>query len=97
MATVLVLASLAASILLFMRTRPRLLPTIALLASGLEALMMLRIVQLGGVGLPLDLLLGAALAASGALLYLKVGSKPLIAAATTVALVGGIQVLSAVL
>lgn len=96
-ATVLVLAALSASIFLFLRTRPRTLPIVALVSSGLQALIGLRVVQLGGTGLPLDLILGAALAASGALIYLKIGSKPLVAAATVVAMVGAIQVLTAVL
>ena len=97
MVTILVFAALAASILLFLRTRPKLLPIVALAASGLQALTLLKVVSLGGTGLPLDLLLGGALAASGALLYLRVSGKPLIAAATVVALVGATEVLSAVL
>ncbi|MDC0667887.1 hypothetical protein [Nannocystis radixulma] len=96
-ATVLVLAALSASILLFLRTRPRLLPILALVGSGVQALMLFKVVSLGGTGLPLALLLGGLLAASGVLLYLRVSSKPLIAAATVVAMVGAIQVLSAVL
>jgi hypothetical protein len=96
-ATVLVFAALSASILLFLRTRPRLLPTVALVASGLQALMLLKVVSLGGTGLPVGLILGGALAASGVLLYLRISSKPLVAAATVVAMVGAIDVLSAVL
>jgi hypothetical protein len=94
-ATVLVFAALSASILLFLRTRPRLVPIVALVASGVQALMALRVVQLGGTGLPLPLILGGALAASGVLLYLRVSGKPLVAAATVVAMVGAIEVLSA--
>lgn len=97
MATVMVFAALSASILLFLRTRPRLLPIVALVASGAQALVLLMVVSLGGTGLPLGLLLGGALAASGVLLYLRVSSKQLVAAATVVALVGGLEVLSAVL
>jgi hypothetical protein len=96
-ATVLVFAALSASILLFLRTRPRVLPIVALVASGLQALTLLKVVSLGGTGLPMGLILGGALAASGALLYLRVSSKPLVAAATVVAMVGAIEVLSAVL
>lgn len=96
-ATVLVLAALAASILLFLQVRPRLLPIIALAASGVEAVIAFNVIRLDLKGVPLALILGAALAASGALLFLRVSNKRLVAAATTVTLVGGLQVLAALL
>lgn len=96
-ATALILMVSAASLLLFMRAGARLVPAIALAVSALELLLAFRIVQLGLKGVPLDLVLGGALATCGALLYLRVSHKTLVAAATVVALVGAVQVLSAVL
>ena len=96
-ATALILVVVAASLFLFMRASARLLPAIALAASGLEALLAFRIIQLGLKGVPLDLILGGALAGSGALLYLRVSNKAQVAAATVITLVGAMQVLTAVL
>jgi hypothetical protein len=96
-ATALILMVSAASLFLFLRASARLVPAIALAASALELLLAFRIVQLGLKGVPLDLVLGGALAACGALMYLRVSHKTQVAAATVVTLVGAMQVLSAVL
>ncbi|WAS91600.1 hypothetical protein [Nannocystis punicea] len=95
--TVLVLGVVAASLFLFLRAGRRLLTAIALAASVLEALLAFGLVQLGLKGVPLGLVLGGTLAACGVLLYLQVGQKPQVAAATVLALVGGMQVLAVVL
>lgn len=95
LAAVLVLAALAASVLLLLHSRARLLPAIAVAASGLEALLVLDLVRLELRGVPLALLLGLALAVSGALIYLRVGGKTQVAAATVVTLVGAAQVIAA--
>jgi hypothetical protein len=95
--TVLVLVVVAASLFLFLRAGRRLVTAIALAVSVLEALLAFGLVQLGLKGVPLALLLGGALAGCGALLYLQVGQKAQVAAATVLALIGGMQVLAVVL
>lgn len=96
-ATLLVLAALAASIFLFLQTRPRLLPGIALGVSGFEAALAFKLFRPGIAGMVIELAPGAALAVVGSLLFLRVSNKRLVAAATTVTLVGALQVLAVLL
>ncbi len=95
---ILAIAALVASIILLMQLSQRLYPIIAVAASGIEVLLALHILNLslslpGGIGL--GLILGAALAIAGVLMYMKVGGKTAVACATIVGFVGIIQVLTA--
>jgi hypothetical protein len=74
--------------------RPRLFPIIAVAASGIEALLALHVVRFGVRGLNLSLLLGAALAVAGALIWNRTGGKTHVTAATVLMLVGAVQVLT---
>jgi len=87
------LAALVSSVVLVFSGQARVAAIVALAASALEALIALRIVHLHVAGLPLGVLLGAALLVAGALVYLKVGTKSAVTAATVAVLVGAFQVL----
>jgi hypothetical protein len=93
--TALIVLGLVASLVLVAQSRSRLFAIIAVVASGLEALLHFHVVRFGVRGVPLDLVLGGALAVAGAILYTKVTAKTGIACATAVALVGAVQVLGA--
>jgi hypothetical protein len=91
----LVLLAVAASVLLLVQHSNRLLPTVALLASGLQALAAFGVleVQSGVVSLPL--LFGAAILVAGVGIWLRIRDRTPVTAATVLALVGALQVLQA--
>jgi hypothetical protein len=92
----LAVAALAASLVLLFSTVGRPLAVVGLVASGLEVAMALGALRLHVAGVPLGLVLGLALAIPGLLAWLRAASKPAVSAATTVALVGILQVVLAV-
>ncbi|MCI0572976.1 MAG: hypothetical protein L0Y66_19700 [Myxococcaceae bacterium] len=92
---VLAVVALAASLLLLFQFNDRLLPGIALVVSGVEVMMRLNVLRLDLRGLPLGLVLAAALAVVGAVMYFRVNAKTSTAAATCVVLVGAVQLLGA--
>jgi hypothetical protein len=93
--TVMILAALGASVVLVMQLKARLFPVIALAASALEALLAFRVFKLSFSHM--GLILGGALVVAGVAIWMKTGSKTPVTAATTVMLVGAIQVLAALL
>ena len=95
--SLMVLAALGASIVLFMQIKARLFPVIALAASALEALLVFRVLSFSLGGLNLMLVLGGALVVAGVLIWTKTSGKIPVTAATTVALIGALQVLGALL
>lgn len=94
MVNLMVLAALAASLLLLFRSAERVPAVIAVIASGIQALIALRLVTFHGPP-HLGTLLAAALAASGAWAWSRAGSKPAVTAATVVAFIGVVQLLLA--
>ena len=88
----LAVAALAASLVLLFSTVGRPLAVVGLVASGLEVAMALGALRLHVAGVPLGLVLGLALAIPGLLAWLRASSKPAVSAATTLALVGILQV-----
>ncbi len=91
----LAVAALAASAALFLFSQSRALAVIALIASALEVAMAFGVLRLSVAGMPLGLVLGLALAIPGLLAWFKVSGKGAISAATLVAFVGVLQVVSA--
>jgi len=91
----LAVAALAASAALFLSKQSRTLAAVALAASALEVAMAFRVLRLGLAGVPLGLVLGLALAIPGVLAWLRASAKTAISAAAVVALVGVLQVFSA--
>jgi hypothetical protein len=93
--TVLAVAALAASLLLVFQVRRRLFPAIAAAASGFETLLALHVVHVSLRGVSLQLVLGAALAIAGAIIWARTGGKTHTTCATIVTMVGAIQLLAA--
>ena len=85
----------AASLFLLFQFSDRLLPGIAVVVSAVELLLRLNILRLDLRGVSLALVLGAALAVVGAVMYFRVSSKAAVTAATCVLLVGALQLLGA--
>jgi hypothetical protein len=86
-----VLAAVIASVVLVSQTEARLWAVVAVFASGLEALLAFRVIQLSVSGLNLTMLLALALVLAGGVAWAKASSKSSITAATALALVGAIQ------
>jgi hypothetical protein len=93
----LVLAALGGSIALFAKAPWQLLPLIACAVGAAEFLFAFRIVTLSIKGLNLTMVLGAALAVVGVLMWVRNTGRPGVTAATVVALVGAVQFLDAVM
>lgn len=96
-ANILIFAALAASLLLLFQARSRLWPIVATAASGLQAAFILGLVQFSLKGVPLAILLAAALTIAGLMIWIGASGKTQITSATVIALVGVVQVLSATL
>jgi hypothetical protein len=93
---VLIVAALASSLLLVFQLKQRLIPIVAAVASGLEAVLAFHILKFSLKGINLGLVLGGVLAVAGALIWAtKATGKPHVTAATIIALVGAIQVFTA--
>ena len=89
----LVVSALVASIVLLFHRDDRLFPVLALVASGLEALMVFHFVSLSSGKLRIDVILPALLAVAGAVCWTKEDGKPCVTAATVATLVGALQLL----
>jgi hypothetical protein len=87
--------ALVFSLVLLFQHRARLFPVIALVTSGLELLMATGIVHVNTGSVPLALLFGATLAIAGIAVYVKTTAKHVVSAATILALIGLLQVASA--
>jgi hypothetical protein len=92
----LAIAALAAAIALFLSASSRALAAIALVAAGLEVAMAFGKIHFSVAGVPLGLVLGLALAIPGVLAWLRASAKMAISASVIVALVGLLQVISAI-
>lgn len=93
-ANLMIVAALLASLFLVLRTGDKVPAVIALIVSGIEALIAFRLVTFHGPP-HLGLLLAAALAGAGAWAWSRSGSKPAVTAATVVTFIGIIQLLVA--
>jgi drug/metabolite transporter (DMT)-like permease len=93
--TVLVLAAAVASATLLLTHTQRVAAGVALLASGLQILMIYDILQIHSKALPLPLILGAALLIAGGFVWAKSSARTAVTASTVIALVGALQVLLA--
>jgi hypothetical protein len=96
-ATILIFAALAASLVLLFQARSRLWPAVATAASGLQAAFALGVVKFSVQGVPLALILAAALTAAGVMIWIGSSGKTQVTGATVIALVGAVQVLNATL
>lgn len=89
----LVVSALVASIVLLFHRDDRLFPVLALVASGLEALIVFKVISLSSGKVPINTILPALLAFSGAVCWTKEDGKTCVTAATVATLVGVLQLL----
>jgi hypothetical protein len=88
------LIALAASVFLLMRMSARLFPIVALVASGLEVLRSLAILNVKIPVIPAAALFAAAMVVGGVGSWLKTSSRIPVTAAALVAFVGAMRLLS---
>ena len=93
--TALVVAALAGSLVLVVHRDDRLFPIIAAVAAGLEALIAFHVISLSSGKFRTDVVLPAVLLIAGLVCWSRTSTKPTITAATVVALVAAIQLVSA--
>jgi hypothetical protein len=94
--TALVVTALIASLMLLLGRSERVFSIVAVLASGLEALLAFDIITFSVKKLRIDVVLPALLVVAGAVCWSRLSTKGQVTAATTVALVGLLQLLSAI-
>lgn len=95
-ASALVVAAVLASLLLALGRAERLFSVVALVASGLEALIIFKVVTFAVRPVHIDVVLPAILVISGAICWSRLSTKGQVTAATVVCLVGLIQLLTAI-
>lgn len=93
--TVLVGTALAAAIYLLLNKSERMFPTIAVIASGVELLLVMGLMSLSLAKFRIDVILPALLVVSGAVCWSRSSEKGSITAATGLTLIGAIQLLLA--
>jgi hypothetical protein len=94
LALVLSIAALAGALALI-RTKPVVLPVVAVIAAALEIGVAVKVIRVTVAHVPLPLLFGGALAVTGIVMLLRNEHKWSVVAATVVAVVGVIQTLQA--
>lgn len=95
--TLLVLSAVLGSVLLVTQSASRLFPLIALVASGLEALLAFKVVSFSVSGINILFILALALVVGGGASWMHTTGKSTVTAATAVTMVGAVQVLGALL
>ena len=94
--SLLVLATLASSIVAMVQHKERLFPALALAASGIEALQVFGVLHVWVKAVPLAVLLGGLLLVSGCVIWARTsGSKLVASGATFISLTGAVQLLLA--
>jgi hypothetical protein len=94
-ATVLIIVTFVSSLYLLTQNSDRMWPTLATIASGVELLLSMGIMSLSLARFRVDVILPALLVVAGVICWMKVSTKGTITAATTITLVGAIQLLLA--
>lgn len=89
--TVLIVAALLASLALLVNRGDRVVPVVAFVAAGLEALMAFGILTLALARFRIDIILPGLLLVPGAICWSQASSKTQITAATVLTMVGGLQ------
>jgi hypothetical protein len=95
-ATTSTVIALAASVILVVREDHKLFPTMAVLASGVEAVMAFGLMQISMKGFSLGLALAALLTVGGVFSWTRAREKTSVSTSAIVALVGALQLLVAV-
>jgi len=95
LATVLIASALIGSIVLFFERGDRVVPVVALIAAGIEALLHFDIISLSSGKFRIDVILPALLVIAGGVCWTRTSTKSTITAATAVFAVGALQLLGA--
>ncbi len=93
--TALVGTAVVASVYLLLNKSDRMFPTLAVIASGVELLLVMGLMSLSLAKLRIDVILPALLVVSGAVCWSRVSDKGAITAATGLTLIGAIQLVLA--
>ena len=93
--TALVIVALVSSIVLMLETSSRTVALVAVIASGIEALLVFGLMSLSVAKFRIDVVLPALLAISGAIAWARTSSKHAVTAGTLVTAVGALQLLGA--
>lgn len=93
--TALIVCTLVAAVMLVLQSGERLVPLIALVAVGIEALIAFRVIQLSSAKVRIDVILPAVLVVTGGICWSRSATKSAVTASTVVALVGLIKLLLA--
>src|SRR5262245_60304136 len=95
MSTVMIVAAFAAAVFLLLNRTDRLFPMIAVIAAGIELLLALGIMSLSLSKYRIDVILPALLVVSGIIIWSRSSEKGSITAATTLSVIGAMQLLLA--
>jgi hypothetical protein len=95
MATVLVIMTFCAALYLLLNKSDRMFPTLAVIAAGVQLLMVFGLMSLTLAKFRVDVILPAILLVAGVVCWTKVSTKGTITAATIVLLMGATQLLGA--
>jgi hypothetical protein len=96
MGNALIVTAVVASAVLVMSRGDRILPIVALIASGLEALIVFKVITFAVRPVRIDIVLPALLVIAGGACWMRMSTKGQVTAATTVTFVGLIQLFLAV-
>jgi hypothetical protein len=91
-----ILVALVASVVMLLQVPAKLFPAIAVLASGLEALLDFKLISFGIRGINLGFVLGVTLLVCAVIVWARNPQKAAVTASTAVALVGAIQLFAAI-
>ena len=95
--TLLVLSAVLGSVVLVAQSTARLFPLVALVASGVEALLAFKVIHISVSGINLLFILALALVVGGGASWMNATAKHAVTAATVVTVVGAVQVLGSLL
>lgn len=93
MATVLVITTLCASVYLLMNKSDRMFPTLAVIASGVQTLIVFGLMSLSVAKYRIDVILPAILVVAGIVCWMRVTTKGTITASTLITLIAAIELL----
>jgi len=91
--TALIVTALIAAVVLVLDRGDRLFPILALIACGIEALLLFHVIELSSNKFRIDVILAALMTVAGGVCWFRSGGKSAVTAATLVTLVGAIQLL----
>ena len=95
MGTVLVIATLCAAIYLLLHKSDRMFPTIAVIAAGIQTLVVFGMMSLTLAKFRIDVILPAVLVVCGVMCWMRDSTKGAITAATLITVIAGIELLGA--